>query len=214
VRTFATATTVPGEVVIPVLQTSGQGGLEVKGHLQGYGKYALYLCLHKVELAIAATFYKAQGRTLFECIADLNNPPSTPKLSFADLFVWLSRVGSLSRNRILPLVEGQTWDHISKLRPNQRIVAYFKGIGADGMFDAKAAQLASLRYREECAAEAQMMAAVESSRSASGAAKRGGRGGSRGGTGGGPRGSAALSGNRLRLLRPATLTGNHHPVCL
>lgn len=82
---------------------------------EGVGRREVALKCHGVDPYFSATFYKAQGRTMSRALADLS--AVIMPLTFAAVFVFLSRVKFGKHAKILPLLPGATWDHLAKLRP-------------------------------------------------------------------------------------------------
>jgi hypothetical protein len=138
-------TLVPGKVVFPIFLS----------RMDKYGKYFhpilrrnIYLNVmhHPYELDTAATFNKAQGRTMSKVNCDLNHPVTTPYISYEHIFVWLSRVRKGNDAKIMPFTNG--YEHLLKLRPANPLVIYMNSIDEDGMFDVEMAKTAMGTLRE------------------------------------------------------------------
>lgn len=104
-------------------------------------------------MGFVVTFFKVQGKTIIKIIIDLNKrafQPGENELSFEnyDLFlsfiiaitfeallVGLSRVSSGDNFRVLPLQPGQTWTHLTQLKPNEELRSWLSGFDSQGDWD-------------------------------------------------------------------------------
>jgi hypothetical protein len=86
---------------------------------------------HGVEPEFACTFEKAQSKTLDSVIIDLNSWPRM-NLSFEKVNVALTRVKTLEDLRLMPVLPGQSLDHLYRLRPDPRMQVWRAGFGPDG----------------------------------------------------------------------------------
>ena len=136
---FQDASLFPDRVVIPVLASRTKTD---KCFLPGCGQFSVQSKYHVCDFGSAFTFYKAQGKTMKRVLADLNNPPENPKISYESVFVFMSRVKLGEHAKILPLHGGKTWDHLIPLRPANNLIAYLNGFQADGSWSSAAAKAA------------------------------------------------------------------------
>jgi len=86
------------------------------------------------DVGLACTFEKSQSKTLESVILDFNLFPRM-SLAFEKVLVGFSRVKMIDDVRIMPLLEGQTFDHLFRLKPNPRMLCWIAGYGPDGIFD-------------------------------------------------------------------------------
>ena len=86
------------------------------------------------DIGLACTFEKSQSKTLESVILDFNLFPRM-SLAFEKVLVGFSRVKMVDDVRIMPLLEGQTFDHLFRLKPNPRMLCWIAGYGPDGIFD-------------------------------------------------------------------------------
>ena len=127
-------TLVPGRAVIPVFQRSRSRYEPIKSWellnrinpIDGV-RYRP----HGVEPEFACTFEKAQSKTLDSVIIDLNRWPGM-NLSFEKVNVALTRVKTREDLRLMPVLPGQSLDHLYCLRPDPRMQVWRAGFGPDG----------------------------------------------------------------------------------
>jgi hypothetical protein len=121
---FSDCTVVPGLAVIPlVVQTE-----YLKCFVPEQGMLTLSVKDHNCDLASSATFYKAQGRTMEFALACLSiSPCRLLEMTFCALFVWLSRTRFAKNCRALPLLAGETLDHLKDLRVPENLVVFMNG---------------------------------------------------------------------------------------
>ncbi len=143
---YADCTVIPGHAVLPVTRMTEA----VKSvYISGQGSVDLEVTDHNFDLGLSGTFYKAQGRNMKLVLADLNLWPSLPYLSFPAVFVWLSRVSYMADCRAMPLHPGGDWEHLSKLRVSENLVAWMNGFqGGDGGWCPIKAKAARDAYRD------------------------------------------------------------------
>ncbi len=132
-KDVALPTAVPGGAVLPIGIT--KSGVTYKHLVPGAGKIAFGLSMHMVESGIAATYYKAQGRTMERVLACLNKTPQMPYHSFAAIFVFISRVKFGRHCRVFPLHPGGDWTHLADLHPPDNLVVFLGGYNAEGIWD-------------------------------------------------------------------------------
>lgn len=105
--------------------------------LPGTGYLHITTTSHNYELAIAATFHKAQGRTIARVIGNLKG------VDYAKIFVLISRTNFFLHAKVAPPLPGCDFSHIADLRVPDNIIAYMAGAAAiSGSFDAAAARAA------------------------------------------------------------------------
>jgi hypothetical protein len=97
-------------------------------------------------LDTAATFNKAQGRTMRKVNCVLNHPAKTPFISYEHIFVWLSRVRKGNDAKIMPFTNG--YEHLRRLRPAKELVIYMNAINDHGYFDVQMATTAMIALTE------------------------------------------------------------------
>ena len=143
---YADCTVIPGHAVLPVTRMTET----VKSvYISGQGSVDLEVTDHNFDLGLSGTFYKAQGRNMKLVLADLNLWPSLPYLSFPAVFVWLSRVSYMTDCRAMPLHPGGDWEHLSKLRVPENLVAWMNGFqGGDGGWCPMKAKVTRDAYRD------------------------------------------------------------------
>jgi hypothetical protein len=141
---FSDCTVVPGLAVIPlVVQTE-----YLKCFVPEQGMLTLSVKDHNCDLASSATFYKAQGRTMEFALACLSiSPCRLLEMTFCALFVWLSRTRFAKNCRALPLLAGETLDHLKDLRVPENLVVFMNGFKPDGTWCAQLAMQARDQYR-------------------------------------------------------------------
>ena len=130
-------TLVPGRAVIPLFQRSRSRYEPVKrwetlsriNPIDGV-RYRS----HGFEPEFACTFEKAQSKTLDGAIIDLNSWPGM-HLSFEKVMVALTRCKTLEDIRLMPILPGQSLDHLYCLRPDPRMLIWRAGFGPDGLWD-------------------------------------------------------------------------------
>ena len=101
------------------------------------------------EPEFAITFEKSQARTLDGVILDLNQWPGM-HLSFEKIYVALTRVRTMHDVRLMPLHCGQSFDHLFRLKPDPRMLAWLAGFGPDGIWDADLCKKAIERFPADC----------------------------------------------------------------
>lgn len=104
--------------------------------LSGVGTLHVTTESHNFDLAIAATFHKAQGRTIARVLGCLDND-----ITYAKVFVLISRCKFFAHTKILPLQSGD-YSRIADLRVADNLVAYMAGAASGAGFDAGAARAA------------------------------------------------------------------------
>jgi hypothetical protein len=120
----------------------------VKSHVPIQGKVTLSVKDINCDLAMSATFYKAQGRNMPYIIGCLSkNPCHLLRLSYSAVFVWLSRTNTAATCKALPPLPGETFEHLSCLRVSENLVAYMNGLNSNGTWDVAKARLARDQYR-------------------------------------------------------------------
>ena len=130
---FQDATLVAGQAVIPVFARKGTKGVPLRD--LGTLRCSKPLCFmeHPVELAIAVTFHRSQGRTMGKVIIDLTQ---CVVLKLSAVFVGLSRVRHLMDIRILAPYRdppaGGHWQHLRKMQPPRELLLYVAGFAGAG----------------------------------------------------------------------------------
>ena len=77
-----------------------------------------------VDMFLSCTYYKVQGATMNAVVMDINKWGIPPHLSFEAFYVGISRVRELNGIKFLPLLPGQTYEHIFNLQLDPRTQAY------------------------------------------------------------------------------------------
>ena len=111
--------------------------VEVAAYITGIGRVDVIAMSHNAELDLAASFFKAQGRESPCIICDLNG------ISFAALFVSISRTALQVHSWVFPPRDGGDFGHIANLHVPDNLIAYMAGSrAANGVFDVEAARAA------------------------------------------------------------------------
>jgi hypothetical protein len=141
---FTDCTVVPGFPVIPLLAQTEY----VKCYVPGQGQVTLSFKDINCDLALSATFYKAQGRNMPLILGCLSkNPCPLLRLTFSSVFVWLSRTRTAATCKALPLLKGETWDSLSSLRASENLIGYLNGFSDNEPWNAVRAREARAQHR-------------------------------------------------------------------
>ena len=145
---------------------------EISVYIPGVGQRKLKVMCHGVDPSIAATLYKAEGRTMERALA-MFNKMTHGGVSFEEFLVWLSRTTYEVHAKILPLLPGETWDHLAGLHPPDNLIIYMAGFEKGSVFnveDARVAQAALVALQPPTRAERK--AAKAAAKTAAAAAKQ------------------------------------------
>jgi hypothetical protein len=119
-----------GTVVVPVLCDSSD---DIRTRSCGNfwaGGQVKFKC-HSLEPAFAITYHKLQGKTVSKIILDLRKRPGIciKDVTFEGLYVGWTRVRKGADIRVIPCGNRGTFDHLKKLGPSSKLIAWMSGFG-------------------------------------------------------------------------------------
>ena len=125
-------TLVPNKAVVPIPMVAYTRYEIIKAH-ETFHQDITRISYKSVglELGFAITFQKTQGRTIERLILDLNVWPSG-SIGFEMALVGMTRVRDLKHIRMLPLLPGQSLNHVYKLQANKFMLAWRAGYNDPG----------------------------------------------------------------------------------
>ena len=134
---FVGLTIVPGDVIIPLAQTTNNKPIKVTIPRRR-DKISLQTKSHGIDMGFAITLHKIQGQTCQRLIVDLNHRPFMPQITFSGFYVAVSRVRRSEDLRIMPIQSSiGHLKYLLELQPPKQLVIWLNGFDDSGSWDAK-----------------------------------------------------------------------------